>query len=159
MKTTQEMVNEFKAASPEYGWVPTEDQQTEMKESGLLLVMGASDDLVEVYGILRDEEGAWEGATLRLGPKGFIDMEDDVKTADIEAWRENLASSFQFTAVWCDEGDEPDFGEDGYSWRYKVDNTEEFDPQVESFDVMEGAEKYCRAIVLRAPWIAAEEGP
>lgn len=40
------------------------------KEAGLVIVYGASDDLMEFEGAIRDELGAYEGATAYLTPLG-----------------------------------------------------------------------------------------
>jgi hypothetical protein len=108
----------------------------EAKMSGLVVVFGASDDLMEFRGAIHDEVGAWEGAKVwivngTLWEGHGCDSEcKHARAADAEAKRRGR----KIEAVW---------DKDGYSWVYKTDI-----PHA-TFDVMEGKEKYCRGIVFR----------
>lgn len=114
-----------------------QDIAAHAKRSGVVVVYGASDDLMEFEGAIRDEFGCYEGGTVRLHAGGIlskedIDLEDDDDT-ELLKYAERKAASRTIEAKWDNEG---------YSWTYKTDI-----PHV-TFDIMEGGEKYCRGIVF-----------
>lgn len=106
------------------------------QRDGLVVVFGASDDLVEFRGDINDELDAYNGTTVKLDGLGLLprreSIEDDV---ELEKYfirkRGNLKT---IEALWC--------AEDGYSWTFKTDI-----PHA-TFEVMEDGEHYCRGIVF-----------
>lgn len=115
---------------------------TAAKNSGIVIVYGASDDLMEFEGAISDEVGAYDGGTVRIDADGVVPDFDNVDKDDKEALREYFRrenSGKEIEALWCDPSDD-------YSWSYKTDIPHEV------FDVFEtnGDEKtkYCRGIVF-----------
>ena len=114
-----------------------QDIAAHAKRNGVVVVYGASDDLMEFEGAIRDEVGCFEGGTVRIHAGGIlskedIDLEDDDDT-ELLQYAERKAASRTIEAKWDSEG---------YSWTYKTDI-----PHA-TFDIMEDGEKYCRAIVF-----------
>lgn len=117
----------------EYPFDLTADEQAQAKAAGLLVIFGASDDLVEVRGIDYDEFGA--PRTLRIDAKGVLpyrdSIEDDAVLRDYFV-REPLAQNVE--ALWA--------AEDGYSWTYSTAI-----PHA-TFEIVEDGAPYCRGIVI-----------
>ncbi|MGH8334997.1 MAG: hypothetical protein ACRER3_16090 [Pseudomonas fluorescens] len=105
------------------------------KDAGLVIVYGASDDLMEFEGASREEIGCYDGGTALVDAQGVLpdrdSLEDDDELAAYFA-RKPLAKPIE--ALW---GKEP-----GYSWTYKTDI-----PHA-TFEVMDDGENYCRGIVF-----------
>jgi hypothetical protein len=105
------------------------------QSSGLIILCGASDDLMEFYGARREEISCYDGGT------AFVDADGVLPDRDCLDGDEQLAehtlrqkSAKPIEALWCKE--------EGYSWTYKTDI-----PHA-TFEVVEGEEKYCRGIVF-----------
>ncbi|MDR6421350.1 hypothetical protein J2801_003638 [Paraburkholderia phenoliruptrix] len=115
------------------------------KAAGLVIVYGASDDLMEFEGAIYDEVGCYDGGTAYVDAKGLlpdresIDDDDDLK--DYFA-REPHAKTIE--ALWCKEGE--------YSWTYKTEIPHE------TFEVLEDGEPpYCRGIVFALADLAEKQ--
>ena len=109
------------------------------KAERLVVVFGASDDLMEFRGAIYDEVGCYMGGTAKVDQNGLLPARDqidyDEELRDFFA-REPFAKVID--AVWCPE-DEP------YSWAYRTTI-----PHA-TFDVAESAPDdgwYCRGIVF-----------
>ena len=50
----------------------TREEERQAKEDGMLILFGASDDLIEIAGIFRDEIGAYGGKTIYLDRTGVF---------------------------------------------------------------------------------------
>jgi hypothetical protein len=108
------------------------------KAAGIVIVYGASDDLMELEGAINDEVGACNGGTAIIDQKGVLpdweQLMDDSPTKDeVREYFEREKQSAAIEAIWDSEG---------YSFTYKTSI-----PHV-TFDVVEDGEKYCRGIVL-----------
>lgn len=106
------------------------------KAAGLVIVYGASDDLMEFEGAIYDEVGCYDGGTAYVDSKGLLpdrdSIEDDGELKDYFARQPNAKP---IEALWC--------AEDEYSWTYKTDIPHE------TFEVLEDGEPpYCRGIVF-----------
>ena len=112
----------------EYGKEITKEEEALAKENNLVVVYGASDDLVEIVGALSDEFG---DHNIAFNKKGFIKNECD--DDDCPYFKEKLKSAKTIKAIW---------NKDGYSWIYKTNI-----PHA-TFEILEGDEKYCRGIVF-----------
>ena len=119
----------------------TEAEEREAKDSGLVVIFGASDDLCELRGAINDEVGAYQGHLLLIGRDGKLLLE--IEQEDIEVLnkhgvlgsvQELHAAATKIGARWCATPD--------YSWTFETEA-----PHA-TFDVMEDGEKYCRGIVL-----------
>jgi hypothetical protein len=113
----------------------TKDQIASAKSAGLVIVFGASDDLMEFEGAIRDEFGCYGGGTAWLDSKGLLDRDqiddgDDEAIADFVE-RRKTASSIK--SIW---------DKDVFSWIYETDIPHS------TFDVWEGEDGYCRGIVF-----------
>ena len=106
------------------------------KASGLVIVYGASDDLIEFEGAFTDEAGCYNGATVHIDAEGLLgdfgDVEHEVETC--RKWLDREKKAVTIEALWCKEPE--------YSWTYKTAVPHE------TFEVMEDGEHYCRGIVF-----------
>lgn len=127
----------------------TREEATQARIAGLLVVFGASDDLTEFEGVLRDEAGAYPGAEHSITAKcDLFEPTEDARDLIKRGWTPPPIA-LRVKAEWCPE----DF--DG-SWRITADCAPEL---CASFDVMEDDALYCRGIVVN--WrgvLAALEG-
>lgn len=102
------------------------------KEAGLVIVYGASDDLMEFEGAIRDELGAYEGTMAYLTSAGLLQNDcDNDECPHFEKMKERAA---KIEALWASEGD--------YSWTFKTEIAHE------TFEIVEDGEPYCRGIVF-----------
>jgi len=112
--------------------------EAEAKESGLVVIFGASDDLMEFRGAIHDECGAYNGTTALIDAKGLLPERDQIDDDDVlEDFFNRRKTAEKVNAFWCVSTK--------YSWIYETNL-----PHT-SFDVMEDGEKYCRGIVLELP--------
>lgn len=123
----------------EYGFNLSALQQQFAKERGLVVVYGASDDLMEFRGAFRDEGYVIDGGTVLVDAEGLLPANSDDLDTDEEIaryhYRKGLAKSIE--ALWCDE-----VNGGGFDWSYRTDI-----PHA-TFEVMDGDEPYCRGIVF-----------
>jgi len=105
------------------------------QSAGLVILCGASDDLMEFYGARREEIGCYDGGTAFVNAQGVLPdrdtLEEDNEIAEL-VHRQKSAKPIE--ALWCKE--------DGYSWTYKTDI-----PHA-TFEVVEDGEPYCRGLVF-----------
>lgn len=104
----------------------------------LVVMYGASDDLMELQGAINDEAGMYNGGTIIIDRKGVLPnseslMDDSPTKAQVREYFEREKESTTIKAVWDSEG---------YSFIYKTRI-----PHA-TFEVMEDEEKYCRGIVF-----------
>lgn len=105
------------------------------RQQGLVIVYGASDDLMEVEGAIHGEGDCCDGGTLLIDKQGLLpaweQVEDDEDEAEAYFKRKDTAK--QIEAVWCGEGAD---------WTYKTDI-----PHA-TFQIMEDGEVYCIGMVF-----------
>lgn len=131
-----------KLAGIEYPVRIPKEIEAEAKAAGLVIVFGASDDLMEFRGAIDDEVGAWGGATVRMDAEGPLPDFDDVMEYGVHRdGKDRLRNYFRregasktVDALWC--------AADDCSWTYRTDI-----PHA-TFEVMEDGEIYCRGIVF-----------
>lgn len=114
------------------------DVAAEAKAAGIVIVYGASDDLMEFDGAIYDEVDAYEGATAQIDAKGVLPSWDSA-SEDEDAARdyfERKPKCRTIEALWSPAVP------DGASWAYKTDIPHQ------TFDVMEDGGIYCRGIVF-----------
>lgn len=106
------------------------------KSAGLVIVYGASDDLMEFQGAIGDELTAMGGRIVLVDADGLLpDNADDIETDEDRAryyYRKGKAKIIE--ALWAKEGD--------YSWTYRTAIPHE------TFEVVEDGGQYCRGIVF-----------
>ena len=115
----------------EYGKEITRDEEAQAKADGLVVVYGASDDLMEFGGAISDELGASNGSLAYLTADGMLEnaCDDD----GCPYFEKIKATAATIKAVW---------DRDGYSWIYETAI-----PHV-TFEIFEDGETYCRGIVF-----------
>lgn len=122
----------------EYPFSLTKEDLTIAKDSGLVVVYGASDDLMELEGAVNDEVGACNGGTAIIDAKGVLPdweqlMDDSPSKDEVREYFEREKQSAEIEAIWNSEG---------YSFTYKT-KIPHF-----TFDVLEDGDPYCRGIVF-----------
>jgi hypothetical protein len=109
----------------------TKTEEREAKDAGLVVVFGASDDLMEFRGAVCDEVGAYDGGDAYFTKAGLL--VNDCDNEDCPHFAKAKEAATIVEARW-DDG--------GYSWI--CDTTI---PHA-TFEIMEDDEKYCRGIVF-----------
>lgn len=132
--TPQELAE--KINNREYECVVTRDTSALAKQNRLVIVYGASDDLMEFDGAIYDEVGCYDGGVVRVGKNGVC---------------ENCEADY-IEALWCKNADDT---KSDVAWQY---NTQI--PHA-TFNILEDGEIYCVGIVfsiddLKEPAAAGE---
>ncbi len=119
----------------------TKDKRQLAKDSGLVIVYGYSDDLMEFEGAFRDQVDCFGGGTALVDLNGVVGRADgsDEAIADYVA-RKKAAHSIE--AIWCKRGD--------YAWAYETAI-----PHA-TFTVKEGDELYCLGLVFSVADLGSE---
>lgn len=99
------------------------------KENNLVILFGASDDLMEFRGAIDDELDCFEGGTAYLTKFGLLQECE----CECVYYRNAKTDAKTIEALWC---------EDEYSWTYKTDLPHE------TFEIFEDDEKYCKGIIF-----------
>lgn len=110
--------------------VPERDAQY-AKENGVVIVFGASDDLIEFRGAIYDEVCCFKGGKAYFDSKGFI--ANECENEDCPYFQEKLLHAKHITAIWDSEG---------FSWTYTTSIPHDV------FEILEDGMKYCRGIVF-----------
>lgn len=115
----------------EYGKEGSKELFVAMSTDSLVAVFGASDDLMEFRGAIRDEVGCYDGGTAYLTGDGLLqnDCEND-RCPHFEKLKEAAAT---IDAKW---------DVDGFSWRYETNIPHS------KFIIKEDGENYCEGIVF-----------
>jgi hypothetical protein len=114
-------------------------------EHNLVVIFGASDDLVEFRGAVEDEIGAYYGVDFILDAEGLVPAERNDDWSDeemVEYFRRKPAARLA-AALWC--------AEDGYSWTFRTEI-----PHA-TFNILEDGDLFCRGIVVDLRDLAPEE--
>lgn len=119
----------------EYGSVLRGHIRCRAADAGIVIVFGASDDLIELDGAIFSEADAWGGGSIMVDRDGLVSRDDDDTDEEIAEYVVRSKRAGTITANW-DPGD-------GYSWTYTTSIPHE------TFEVMEDGEAYCRGIVFR----------
>lgn len=116
----------------EYGYPQFTKEEIEIaKENGFVIVYGASDDLMEFEGAIRDEGGCFDGGRVYFNKTEVCQDESDRSAFD------NYSNSIN--AIWDGDTDE---NRKLITWTYETDISHE------TFMIYEGGEPYCRGIVF-----------
>lgn len=105
----------------------------EAKASGLLIIYGAGDDLMEFEGAITEEVGVYNGGTVYLDRKGVLDRNRCDTDEEVAEFINRKKTAASIEAVWA---------EDDVSWQYRT-----VIPHV-TFDVMEEGDVLCRGLVI-----------
>ena len=111
-------------------------------ESGLVMVYGFSDDLMEFEGSICDEVGCWNGGIAYLDESGVWvnECEDD----DCPYAMRERAKCKAIWAIWHDEGNP--------CWTYETDI-----PHA-TFDIYDDGELWCEGIVFAMSSLSDNDG-
>jgi hypothetical protein len=114
----------------------SKEEAAQAAESGLVVIYGASDDLVELEGAIYDEAGCFDGGTIYLDAKGLIpgERDDDWDDEEMADYFARKPKAIRVEAVWS-EYVPP-------CWTYQTDR-----PHA-TFEIVEDGEPYCRGIVI-----------
>ena len=124
----------------EYGREISRVFEAELKAAGIVVVFGASDDLMEIRGAIFDETSAYGGVEIFVDSEGLLPDWDDIEKygkpgyATCRNYFRREGYGVGIIAYW-------DIG-DGISWSYETKIPHE------TFNVMEDGEVYCRGIVF-----------
>jgi len=102
-----------------------------LKDAGLVAVYGASDDLMEFEGAIRDEVGCYDGGIAYLTGAGMLSNDCDNDDCPHFAKMKEAATTIQ--AKWNDRG---------FSWTYETKI-----PHAK-FVIKEDGDTYCEGIVF-----------
>lgn len=116
----------------EYGSEISREEAQQAKEAGLVIVFGASDDLIEFRGAIYDEADCFDGGTIFLTRDNSNQL--SLASSDYEKHGQKIAAKIE--ALWCKS--------EGSPWSYQTDI-----PHSE-FRIMEDGGVYCTGIVFRA---------
>lgn len=125
----------------EIGSEITEAECWQAIDDGLVVVFGASDDLMEFRGAINDEVYAYKGTIITVDATGIVpewERLDDRERRDIDFARDYFkreGGRKPITALWNETQGSPAC---------------EYDTAIphETFDIMEDGETYCRGIVF-----------
>ena len=115
----------------EYGVDLSAAAVLDAKRNGIVIVFGASDDLMEFRGAMEGEVVCYEGGIAHIDKNGLVQNECNNK--DYPPLQETIQHTKSIRAILDSEG---------YSWVYKTDIPHE------TFDILEEGQKYCRGIVF-----------
>lgn len=119
----------------EMGSEITADEEAAAKTHGLLVIFGASDDLMEFRGAAHDEFNCFDGGTALIDARGMLPERDNIEEdGELKDFFARQPDAKQVEALWAAEGD--------HSWTYRTDV-----PHA-TFEIVEDGEPYCRGIVI-----------
>ena len=129
----------------EYRNEMTKEQEHIAKENNLLVLFGASDDLLEMRGAIYDEAGAWEVGEYALVLDGELYTDEEENTYHKAIGNTVLSLSDEYDngdnprlirAEWCPDDHQ------ALSWRISAHMP------CASFTINEDGEPYCEGIVI-----------
>lgn len=116
----------------------SDEAQATIKTHGLVVIFGASDDLMEAVGAFRDEAGCYEGGKFLLDAEGFLPSWEDVREEeDEEAAKAYLARKDAAKEITVHKG------KDGYHFTYSLDVPHS------TFYVEDDGTGYCLGLVFK----------
>lgn len=122
----------------EYPFDLSREEKDFAKNQCLVIVYGASDDLMEFRGAIQDELDCYNGGTATFDEMGLLDewerfKEDCDDEAEFKAYFKRKENARTIEAIW---------DKDNISWQYKTDI-----PHA-TFRIMEDGDVYCVGIVF-----------
>lgn len=91
----------------EYGAEISHEEIQLAKTYGLVVVHGASDDLMEICGAINDERDCYEGGTFSISKAGILDYPDCGCDTGCKYFKAATDNAKTIRAVWCGEGKAP----------------------------------------------------
>jgi hypothetical protein len=126
----------------------TKDEEAAAKDSGLVVVFGASDDLLELRGALRDEYGCGENEDHLFDSDGKAlphDIEDHAEWLKEHGMLNAFMERFRnkITSHWCGKGMNNATPEDeDISWQYSTNIP------CATFQILDEGDVYCVGLVF-----------
>lgn len=146
MASISEKVKTFAStlSGGEYPFALTQEQAAKAKELNLVVVYGASDDLMEFEGAIYDEVPCYEGGVALLDEDGQL-LVSECENESCPYAEKAKAKAVEIQAMWAPTAET--------SWEYRTTI-----PHA-TFDVLEDGDVYCRGIVFsledaKAAWIS-----
>jgi hypothetical protein len=109
--------------------------EVQAKAAGVVIVFGASDDLMEFRGAISDEVGAYDGGTGYVTREGLL--QNECEDEDCPHFNKIKQATAKIEAFWDDNVSGDDF-----TWTYKTAI-----PHA-TFEIFDEGDKYCRGIVF-----------
>lgn len=107
----------------------TKEEEEDLKEKGIVVVFGYSDDNTEFRGAMYEEIPSYGGTTIYFDEDGIFEgCECECK------YSEKVKNRCEKIEVLWDR--------DGYSWTYKTDKA------VKTFDILDDGDLYCKGIIF-----------
>jgi hypothetical protein len=125
----------------EYHKEMTKQEEKAAEKDGMLIVFGASDDLIELRGTDHEEVGAYDGTEFCVDKEGKLLVgidEDDREVLQKHAVLEIVEARYKHNRIIAE------WNCKGYLWFIGTGFGLPFAP----FDILEDGEKYCRGIVI-----------
>lgn len=94
---------------------------SKVKENGLVVIYGQSDDLIEFEGGIYDEGSCFNGGEMFFNESGLVSKDTENANKILACWNKHK----------------------DYSWTYELDIPHE------SFDIYDDGKKFCRGIVFQ----------
>lgn len=112
------------------------DIQEKAKQSGLVIVHGASDDLAEFRGAILDEASCHEGGTIYFDAKGVLDnyLDLDLDETGMREYFDRKRLAVSIDAVWNGHGP--------FAWSYATVIPHS------TFEMHDEGEPFCKGIVF-----------
>lgn len=125
-----------KLSNTEYPLSISKELKSELINNNLVVIYGASDDLMEFDGAIYDEVSVYEGGPAFINANEVMSPDDveELDGGDLETVLHHFPKAKLIEALWCKE--------DGVTWSYKTDIPHE------TFDIIEDGEVFCRGIVF-----------
>lgn len=117
----------------EIGKEITKEEEKQAWDAGLVVVFGASDDLMEFRGAIHDEIDAYNGGTAQLTDQGLV--KNECESEDCPHFKKQLKNAAEIEAHWCID--------DEASWKFETTI------EHETFEIKEDGEVYCVGIVFK----------
>lgn len=113
----------------------SKDLREAAADAGLVIVFGASDDLMEFRGAENDEVGCYDGGSAMVDSMGLLPDRESIGDDEVlEDYFRRKRSARKIEALWCEEPD--------CTWTYRTGIPHE------TFEVMRDGDLYCRGIVF-----------
>jgi len=121
----------------EYNLEISPDEIAIAEENNIVIVFGASDDLMEFRGAIDDEVSCFGGGSAYITADGQL-LVNECPEDECPYFEKEKKMAMEIKAFW---------DQDGYSWVYDT-----FIPH-ETFNIFENGETYCRGIVFSQDYL------
>lgn len=111
------------------------ETKSQLRDAGIVIVHGASDDIMSFKGAIDDEVSCYEGGTAMVDAEGLLDENtEDMSEDELRHHLDRKARAKAIHALWSDHA--------GPAWTY---NTE---IRCETFEMLDDGEAYCIGLVF-----------